>query len=361
MNVLQWNVDAATEDAVKRFNKISGTQYPTVQFIHESVRDFLFKEDDVGSIWQYLGYDLEGRSYGRLERRCLNSMSMDIESRTEPHETLSQASTQKLIGLRVSAAHNSPFLEYAVGNILYHADAAARIRAVQKEFIANLPLKCWIKQNDWFEKHSISRLTNSTGIERDMWRFVRYGASGESWFGVEDESWLIGWLTDLNSTSYLSPRLLKTRNTRSIPDKTGVVSRGRIYTNKEDGLGRVLWADTVWARQVKQKAEASVAKVDMPDKSSIFWRRGTLWSALFSNHCNWKQKGCLRICQHYSSRSKPRSTYSGSASTALTTQKRERPSHTGLQIPKTWRHGSFSKLLGNRAVLACHCSAKNQL
>ena len=50
--------------------EITKSKQPTVQFIHESVRDFLVKEKGVQNLWPGLGFDWEGPSHEILKRCC---------------------------------------------------------------------------------------------------------------------------------------------------------------------------------------------------------------------------------------------------------------------------------------------------
>ena len=61
--LLRWDSNEVTTDIIKRFildsskglAEVTISWAPTVQFIHESVKDFLLKENALGSIWPDLG------------------------------------------------------------------------------------------------------------------------------------------------------------------------------------------------------------------------------------------------------------------------------------------------------------------
>ncbi|KAK4650756.1 hypothetical protein QC762_0113320 [Podospora pseudocomata] len=102
---------------------------PVVQFIHESVRDFLLKEEKRGLrvVWPELGDDFEAQSHERLKQCCFQyymrrdiltilSVGFDI--------ALPKASAEEGRALRVKATETFPFLGYATLNVLWHAECA---------------------------------------------------------------------------------------------------------------------------------------------------------------------------------------------------------------------------------------------
>ncbi|KAK0712466.1 hypothetical protein B0T26DRAFT_338165 [Lasiosphaeria miniovina] len=54
----------------KGLAEITKSKQPTVQFIHESVRDFLVKEKGIQDLWPGLEFDWEGPSHDVLKRCC---------------------------------------------------------------------------------------------------------------------------------------------------------------------------------------------------------------------------------------------------------------------------------------------------
>ncbi|KAH7079189.1 hypothetical protein BKA63DRAFT_551591 [Paraphoma chrysanthemicola] len=174
--VSRWNPDEITQDVIRRFILDSSkglTETTTsklqkdqkVQFIHESVRDFLLKEDGLGNIWPDLRSNLYGQSHERLKQCCLNYMSVDVLAPLEIPESLPKASTHHAAGLRESATETFPFLEYAVQNVLYHADVAERSGIVQVDFLDSFPLTQWVKLDNLFEKHEKRRHTERVSFQ----------------------------------------------------------------------------------------------------------------------------------------------------------------------------------------------------
>ncbi|KAF3022633.1 hypothetical protein E8E14_013938 [Neopestalotiopsis sp. 37M] len=94
----------------------------TVQFIHESVRDFFLKENGLQEIWPQLGPNVDSLAHDRLARCCLVYLEAN-------------ARTALLSGYRVQMfAARFPFLGYASKHVLAHADAAG-LQVSQSDFL----------------------------------------------------------------------------------------------------------------------------------------------------------------------------------------------------------------------------------
>ncbi|GAB1317667.1 hypothetical protein MFIFM68171_07877 [Madurella fahalii] len=196
----EWNPDEITAAVMKRFvlnsskglAEVTKSKSPTVQFIHESVKDFLLKENGLREIWSDLGGNFEGASQERLKQCCLSYISIDIATSLEIAGSLPTANTQKAAELRQSANEKFPFLEYATRNVLYHADAAEEGGISQIDFLQSFQLTSWIKLDNLFERHEVRRCTAKASFlyilsERDMPALIRSLPSKQSCFEVEDE------------------------------------------------------------------------------------------------------------------------------------------------------------------------------
>ncbi|KAF9773100.1 hypothetical protein IL306_009143 [Fusarium sp. DS 682] len=128
-------------------------QYPTVQFIHELVRDFLLTEDGLSSIVIESGGNLEDEIHERLKKCCFEY----AKSYMAEHGALAFRSKQRLVDVRATADKDFPFLRYAVRNGLYHAERAAERHISQFIFLQNFPLKDWIELNNLFEDEEVRR------------------------------------------------------------------------------------------------------------------------------------------------------------------------------------------------------------
>ncbi|KAF2846574.1 hypothetical protein T440DRAFT_356043, partial [Plenodomus tracheiphilus IPT5] len=201
--VSRWNPDEITQDAMRRFildsskglietttSKVQKIQ--KVQFIHESVRDFLLKEDGLGNIWPDLRSNIHGQSHERLKQCCLHYMSADVIALIELPETLPRASTRQAAGLRKLALEKLPFLEYVVQNVLYHADAAQRSSITQSSFLDGFPLIQWIKLDNLFQKHDVRRHTERVSFlyvlaKLNMAGLIRARSPGPRCLDLEEE------------------------------------------------------------------------------------------------------------------------------------------------------------------------------
>lgn len=91
-----------------------------MQFIHESVRDYLVKEKGLQDLWPDCGFEWEGPSHERLKRCCTAYL----------HYPSVRAVINNLEGgddYPDTTAENCPFLKYASQHVLHHADTAALV------------------------------------------------------------------------------------------------------------------------------------------------------------------------------------------------------------------------------------------
>ncbi|EUC28323.1 hypothetical protein COCCADRAFT_30391 [Bipolaris zeicola 26-R-13] len=174
--ILEWDPEETTKDDVKRFllNSSKGlaeatiSKEPRVQFIHESVRDFLLKEDGLSKIWPEYGNNFQGQSHERLKQYCLDYISIDVATPLQIPDELPKASSQQAADLRKLATQTFPFLEYAVRNVLYHSDAAEVGGISQAKFLDrfldSFPLSRWVKLDNLLEKHQVRRHTERVSL-----------------------------------------------------------------------------------------------------------------------------------------------------------------------------------------------------
>lgn len=169
-DILKWNPDEITVSDITRYivdsskglTEITKSKSPTVQFIHESVRDFLLKGDGLKEIWPELNF--QGESHERLKQCCLNYINIGIEAHLNIGTSLPRASSQEAKDLRQLADTAFPFLEYAVHNILPHADTAEGSGVKQVGFLNAFPLVNWIKLDNLFERAQIRRHTSQASL-----------------------------------------------------------------------------------------------------------------------------------------------------------------------------------------------------
>ncbi|KAI9775928.1 MAG: hypothetical protein M1839_000717 [Geoglossum umbratile] len=195
----RWNYDETPMDTIERFilssskglAEITKSKFPKAQFIHESVKDFLIKENGLANIWPDLRSNLQGQSHERLKQCCLNYMGHAIFD-LDFSKSYSKAFTEEAIVIRLSTTVAFPLLEYAVRNVLYHADVAEGGGISQTSFIQRFPLLDWIKSNNVLEKHEVRRHTEKVSLlyilaEGNMSNLIRGSPSILSCLEVENE------------------------------------------------------------------------------------------------------------------------------------------------------------------------------
>ena len=121
--------------------EITKSKTQVVQFIHESVREFFLgrlgsnqKKVELGSV----------QSHDRLKDCYLNHIALVTAQHVLFPSGLPIANSEIARDLRVSILDAFPFLEYAVRNVLHHANAVGGLGLPQKAFVEKFPLRQWI-------------------------------------------------------------------------------------------------------------------------------------------------------------------------------------------------------------------------
>jgi ankyrin repeat protein len=190
--VSEWDPNEITKDVIIRFildsskglAEVTSSTHQRVQFIHESVRDFLLKEDGLGNIWSELGTNLQGQSHEQLKQCCLTYMKTP--------KRLPNASSPMAADFHKLATREYPFLKYAVQNVLYHADAAEGDDITQAGFLRSFPLPRWVRLDNMFKRLEVQRYTPEVKLlyvlaECNMSNLIRIHPSILSWFEVGKE------------------------------------------------------------------------------------------------------------------------------------------------------------------------------
>ncbi|KAF2022276.1 hypothetical protein BU24DRAFT_405156 [Aaosphaeria arxii CBS 175.79] len=198
--IAKWDPEEISKDVIERFllNSSKGlaevieSKVQRVQFIHESVRDFLLKENGLGKVWPEYGSNFHGQSHERLKQCCLDYISIDVATPLQIPDRLPKASLPQAVDLRESATEMFPFFEYAVHNVLYHADTAEGGGMSQADFLDSFPLIRWVKLDNVFEKHEVRRHTERVSLlyllaELDMANLIRVLGSASCCMDVEAE------------------------------------------------------------------------------------------------------------------------------------------------------------------------------
>ena len=139
---------------------IAKDQKRTVQFVHETARDCLLTNNMVEQAGFELGPVL---SHDRLKESCLRYMNTEIPD----FSLLSSAPSYQLAEKAdqfppLEILQSFPLLEYAVKNVIYHAEIAAANGIHQEAFLDHSPLAKWIALDNTFAHVEKERHTANT-------------------------------------------------------------------------------------------------------------------------------------------------------------------------------------------------------
>ncbi|KAK9788189.1 putative Heterokaryon incompatibility domain-containing protein [Seiridium cardinale] len=105
------------------------SENPTMQFIHESVRDFLVTDQGLRGLWAELNGGFEAETHDRLATRCVEQLRVEMKH-------------------GVPIAESFPFLDYAIKNVLYHANDSQGCGVSQLKLLEQFPLDRWLSLRD---------------------------------------------------------------------------------------------------------------------------------------------------------------------------------------------------------------------
>ncbi|PWY83560.1 hypothetical protein BO70DRAFT_370770 [Aspergillus heteromorphus CBS 117.55] len=150
------DMDRFITSTSKGLAEITKSKGKTVQFIHESVRDYLLKENGLQELWPDQT-NFGPSSHDRLKQCCHNFLQSNICGHVPTVEEMLVASREKVQLLQNHLNEKFPFLEYAVHNVLYHADAAEGGFVDQNVFLDNFDLANWVRYSNAFEIFRVRR------------------------------------------------------------------------------------------------------------------------------------------------------------------------------------------------------------
>ncbi|TRX90003.1 hypothetical protein FHL15_009104 [Xylaria flabelliformis] len=148
-------IDRFVSSSSKGLAEVVKSPYPRVQFIHESVRDFLIKDGGICELWPHLRTDFENRGHDRLKDCCYkfieaqssNIQELELKTKTGIYTAIypdfSYSGGETICHLKYA------FLAYATSNVLYHADLAA-VSVPQQDFLKTFDLQTWIRLSQNF-------------------------------------------------------------------------------------------------------------------------------------------------------------------------------------------------------------------
>ena len=166
----RWDQEAITLDEMKNFVRhsskglagVTRNKASEVQFIHESVRDFLFGKYGGGQWSGAAGGNFVGESHEMLRDCCLAQLKADVDITPVPPPQTPPETAQPPLHetLRVRV----PFLEYSVLHVLRHANSAQQHGTEQRAFLDRFPLQQWATINDAVEKYASRRYRYSANL-----------------------------------------------------------------------------------------------------------------------------------------------------------------------------------------------------
>ncbi|KAI1180558.1 hypothetical protein F4777DRAFT_252914 [Nemania sp. FL0916] len=189
--------DISVEDITRYILRISkglaeivGAENPVVQFIHESVRDFLLNQNGIQKIRQDLGCNVQGYSHEKLRSCCAEYMLSDPVRQAFCLETAqNEIGLQGVVLTRQEIVSRYPFLEYATKYILRHAEEAERHAISQSHFLSTFPRAMWIRQVNVYEKYT-KYSPNTTLLyilaELNLPNLIRVQPPSQSCFAIEE-------------------------------------------------------------------------------------------------------------------------------------------------------------------------------
>ncbi|KAF3074791.1 putative ankyrin repeat protein [Trichoderma lentiforme] len=171
----------------KGLAEVTRNKASEVQFIHESVRDFLLSKYETQ--WSEASGNFMGNSHKLLTDGCLaqlNNLALQDAGIVDPLPPASETAE-----LRQTIRSNYPFLQYSVLNSLQHADSAQHSGIGQEHFLAEFPLEKWVLLHNAIEQHQIRRYTNSVSLlyilaERNLVNLIGIHPRRFSFFATED-------------------------------------------------------------------------------------------------------------------------------------------------------------------------------
>lgn len=159
-----------------------------VQFIHESVKDFLLGK--YGDQWSRTSGNLRGHGHHVLRDCCIAQLNASISQQVEIPDPLPPAS--QAAELRNTIDLKFPFLKYSVHNVLHHSNLAQRNELDQRPFLSEFPLQRWTTLNNALEKYNTRRYTDTVSLlyilgEKNLADLIRIHSRREFCFQIEAE------------------------------------------------------------------------------------------------------------------------------------------------------------------------------
>lgn len=134
--------------STKGLAQVAQSTPPIVQFIHESVRDYLLKDDGLRKLWPNLPFHWKDMGHEQLKHYCCIYIQHAISSAHINSPDVENDDISKRL----------PLLRYVTQNVLHHAENAAD-SIWQGVFLEEFPTAQWANLENMYQKYNIRRLT----------------------------------------------------------------------------------------------------------------------------------------------------------------------------------------------------------
>ncbi|KAK2600180.1 hypothetical protein QQS21_005051 [Conoideocrella luteorostrata] len=160
-NISEETIDRFVLSSSKGLAEVTKTKKKTVQFIHESVRDYLIRDRGYLDLWPDAG-DFSILSHDLLKRCC--HMYLKQYKPAPSMTVLRDTPNVDAKARRDFETKYLPFLDYAARHLLYHANEAGT-HVDQKNFLeTDFDLAHWIKAHNLIEKHMTRRYSSDVQL-----------------------------------------------------------------------------------------------------------------------------------------------------------------------------------------------------
>ncbi|KAF5560764.1 ankyrin 3 [Fusarium phyllophilum] len=256
----KWDRDEIGETAIGNFVLSSSKglaevprvkQNPSVQFIHESVRDFLLKDNGLRVVLMEEAGNIGAESHDQLKRCCFEY----TQSYLAEHGVPAHDSKAHLTQARTTADSEFPFLRYAVQNVLYHANAADDGNISQASFLGTFPREEWILYNNFFQDKEVRRHTSEASLlyllaECNFASLIQGHRGSQSCFDIEWERYGAPILAAMATGSRPAVRSLLKREIRDEPGESllrDLCDEYRVKVEMKFCLGRDFKYNPKWS------------------------------------------------------------------------------------------------------------------
>lgn len=153
----------------KGLAEVTKSEQPTVQFIHETVREFLRD----GGLESISTQSIDRDGHETLKASCLKQIQAPVSEQLEllaeyrqrgdyRNSIAHQDIWLRRTGFMKQANDKFPFLEYATKHVFFHAEEAEAMGVGQRNFLERFPMAEWVVIYNLFERYNTRRYSGKT-------------------------------------------------------------------------------------------------------------------------------------------------------------------------------------------------------